>query len=227
MSGLFGTIVEHGTLSAGGFLLATAVSLGIGLFIAFMYSRLNRCTNSMALTIIMIPAIVQLVIMMVNGNIGVGLAVAGAFTLVRYRSIPGKGQEMTVIFLAMATGLITGMGYLGLAAVFTLAMSLIFMLYNKLDLGASASADRYKTLRIVVPEDLDYTGVFEDVFSEYTSFCDLVQVKTTNMGSMFKLTYDVKLKDPAREKEMIDRIRCRNGNLEVNVSRQGTSPTEL
>jgi hypothetical protein len=127
----------------------------------------------------------------------------------------------------MATGLITGMGYLGLAAIFTLVMCLIFILYNKLDLGASAKADKYKTIRVVVPEDLDYTGVFEDIFSEFTSACSLMQVKTTNMGSMFKLTYDVTLKDPSREKEMIDRIRCRNGNLEVNVSRQSTAQTEL
>ena len=101
------------------------------------------------------------------------------------------------------------------------------MIYSSLDFGSRRNADRYKTIRVMIPEDLDYTGVFEDIFSEYTSSCELMQVRTTNMGSMFRLTYDVVLKDPACEKELIDRMRCRNGNLEINVSRQATIATEL
>ena len=155
------------------------------------------------------------------------IAVAGAFSLVRFRSVPGTAKEICTLFLAMASGLITGTGYLGIAAIFTAVMCLAFLILGKIDFGSKRNADRYKSFRIVVPEDLDYTGVFEDVFSEYTSSCELVQVKTVNMGSMFRLTYDVVLKDPAREKELIDRIRCRNGNLEINVSRQATAATEL
>ncbi|MBQ3292525.1 MAG: DUF4956 domain-containing protein [Mogibacterium sp.] len=215
------------SLSLAQFGAAMGAAVLLGLIIALTYMRGTRYTKSFVVTLALLPAIISVIIIMVNGSVGTGVAVAGAFSLVRFRSVPGTAKEICMIFLAMATGLITGMGYLALAAIFTLAMCLIFMLYGKLDFGAKRNADRYKTIKVVVPEDLDYTGVFEDVFREYTSLCELVQVKTTNMGSMFKLTYDITLKDPSKEKEMIDKIRCRNGNLEINVSRQGTTPSEL
>ena len=119
------------------------------------------------------------------------------------------------------------MGFLGLAAAFTAVLSLVILLSGRFDFGTKKNADRFKSIRIMIPEDLDYTGVFDDLFAEYTNSCELVNVKTTNMGSMFRLTYDVMLKDPDREKELIDKMRCRNGNLEINVSRQGTAATEL
>ena len=209
------------------FALETGVSLLLGLVIAAAYMQGTRYTKSFVITLALLPAIICVIIMMVNGSIGTGIAVAGAFSLVRFRSVPGTAKEICTLFLAMASGLITGTGYLGIAAIFTAVMCLAFLILGKIDFGSKRNADRYKSFRIVVPEDLDYTGVFEDVFSEYTSSCELVQVKTVNMGSMFRLTYDVVLKDPAREKELIDRIRCRNGNLEINVSRQATAATEL
>ena len=209
------------------FALATGVSLLLGLVIAAAYMQGMRYTKSFVVTLALLPAIICVIIMMVNGSIGTGIAVAGAFSLVRFRSVPGTAKEICTLFLAMASGLITGTGYLGIAAIFTAVMCLALLILGKIDFGSKRNADRYKSFRIVVPEDLDYTGVFEDVFREYTSSCELVQVKTVNMGSMFRLTYDVVLKDPAREKELIDRIRCRNGNLEINVSRQATAATEL
>ena len=224
MSGLFGTVIEHGTLSAGGFLLSTLVSLAIGLFIAFMYSRLNRCTNSMALTIIMVPAIVQLVIMMVNGNIGVGLAVAGAFTLVRYRSIPGKGQEMTVIFLAMATGLATGMGYLGVAVVFALIMMGVYTVLHIVNLGTS---DKERLVQITVAEDMDYEDALDAVFKKYAKRYELIEARTTNMGSLYRLRYAVIFKKGAQEKKFMDEVRIRNGNLEVSCGRMVLRIEEL
>lgn len=206
---------------------ALGVSLLLGLVIAMTYMYKTRYTKSFVVTLALLPAIICMIILMVNGNVGTGVAVAGAFSLVRFRSVPGTAREICTIFLAMATGLITGMGYLGIAAVFTLIMCAAFMIYSTLDLGAKANADKYKTLKIMIPEDLDYTGVFDDLFREYTASNELVNVKTTNMGSMYKLTYDVTLKDPSYEKEFIDNIRCRNGNLEVSVSRQGTAAVEL
>ena len=206
---------------------AFGASLLLGLVIAVTYMFRTRYTKSFVITLTLLPAIVCMVILMVNGNIGAGVAVAGTFSLVRFRSVPGTAREILMIFLAMATGLITGMGYIGIAAIFTIIMCAVFMACSMVDLGAKKNADRYKTLRVVIPEDLDYTGVFDDLFGEYTTSTELTQVKTTNMGSMYKLTYDVTLRDPAREKELIDHIRCRNGNLEVSVSRQGTMPVEL
>ena len=127
----------------------------------------------------------------------------------------------------MGAGLIAGMGYLGFAALFTLVMCIVFLLYNHLDFGAKKNAATYKTITIVITEDLDYTGVFDDIFKAYTTSFDLARVKSTNMGSMFKLTYNVVLRDITKEKEMIDKIRCRNGNLEITVSKQETTVTEL
>ena len=216
-----------GTISMAQFCLATGAALLLGLVIAFTYMYNTRYTKSFVVTLALLPAIICVIIMMVNGSIGTGIAVAGAFSLVRFRSVPGTAKEICTLFLAMAAGLIAGTGYLGIAAAFTAVMCLAFLILSKLDLGTRKNSDRYKTFRVMVPEDLDYTGVFEDVFSEYTSSCELVQVKTTNMGSMFRLTYDIVMKDPAREKELIDRIRCRNGNLEINVSRQETVAAEL
>ena len=214
-------------ISMAQFALAGGVSLLLGLVIALTYMYNTRFTKSFVVTLALLPAIICVIIIMVNGSIGTGIAVAGAFSLVRFRSVPGTAKEICAIFMAMASGLIAGTGYIGIAAVFTIVMCLAFMILNKLDFGTKRNAGKYKTFRIMVPEDLDYTAIFDDVFAEFTSSNELVQVKTTNMGSMFRLTYDVILKDPSREKEMIDRIRCRNGNLEINVSSQATAATEL
>jgi hypothetical protein len=165
--------------------------------------------------------------MMVNGNIGTGVAVAGAFSLVRFRSVPGTAKEIGVLFLAMGAGLVAGMGYLAFAFLFTLILCGVTMLYARLDLGEKKNAAVYKTLHITIPENLDYSEVFEDLFASYTTSCELTQVKTTNMGSLFKLTYDVTLRDPKKEKELIDQLRCRNGNLEISISKQETIATGL
>jgi len=215
------------SISLADFAASFAVSIALGLMIAAAYMHNTRYTKSFVATLAMLPAIICVIIMMVNGSVGTGVAVAGAFSLVRFRSVPGTAKEICAIFLAMGTGLITGMGYLGLAALFSAVLSLAIIVFNHLNLGSKKNADKYKSFRIMIPEDLDYTGVFEDLFAEYTNSCELVNVRTTNMGSMFRLTYDVVLKDPAREKELIDKLRCRNGNLEINVSRQATAATEL
>lgn len=209
------------------FLLCIGVSLVIGLVIALSYMHKTRYTKSFVITLALLPAVVCVVIMMVNGNVGTGVAVAGAFSLVRFRSVPGTAKEIGTLFLAMGAGLIAGMGYLGFAVLFTLVLCAVFMLYGHLDFGQKKNTALYKTLNITIPEDLDYSDVFEEILNEYTRSSELVNVKTTNMGSMFRLTYDVILKDATKEKEMIDKLRCRNGNLEINVSRQSSITTEL
>ena len=214
-------------ISVPAFLLCVGFSLAIGLVMALSYMYRTRYTKSFVITVALLPTVVSIVIMMVNGNIGTGVAVAGAFGLVRFRSVPGTAKEIGTLFLAMGTGLIAGMGYLGFAVLFTVVMCAVFMLYNHLDLGMGKNAAKYKTLSVTIPEDLDYSEVFDDIFAEYTAAHELLRVKTTNMGSMFRLTYNVSLKDPKREKEMLDKIRCRNGNLEISVSRQDTAVAEL
>jgi hypothetical protein len=187
----------------------------------------TRYTKSFVVTLAILPAVVCVVIMMVNGNVGTGVAVAGAFSLVRFRSVPGTAKEIGVLFLAMGAGLITGMGYLGFAFLFTIILSAVNMLYNHFDFGVGKNTSLYKTLHITIPEDLDYTDVFEELFSAYANSWELTRVKTTNMGSLFRLTYNLTLKDANKEKELIDKLRCRNGNLEISVSKQETGGAEL
>ena len=224
--GLFDTDLTA-VISVTDFLLCLGASLVIGILMAFAYMYRTRYTKSFVVTLALLPAVVCVVIMMVNGNVGTGVAVAGAFSLVRFRSVPGTAKEICTLFLAMGAGLIAGMGYLGFALLFTAVMCIMFVLYNRLDFGTKKNAAIFKTFTITIPEDLDYSGIFDDIFSEFTTSHDLVRVKSTNMGSMFKLTYNVMLRDATREKEMIDSIRCRNGNLEISVSKQETGGNEL
>lgn len=224
--GLFDTDMTS-VISVTDFLLCMGCSLVIGLILALGYMYRSRYTKSFIVTLSLLPTVVCVVIMMVNGNVGAGVAVAGAFSLVRFRSVPGTAKEITMLFLAMGAGLIAGMGYLAFALLFTVIMCLLSIVYSHLDFGCRKNAETYKTLNITIPEDLDYTGVFEPVLSEYTSFCELVRVKTTNMGSLFRLTYNLTLRDVSREKELIDKLRCRNGNLEITVSKQETTAAEL
>lgn len=214
-------------ISVPDFLLCLGTALVLGLLMAFAYLFRARYTKSFVVTLALLPAVVCVVIMMVNGNVGTGVAVAGAFSLVRFRSVPGTAKEICMLFLSMGTGLIVGMGYLGFAVLFTVVLCAVFLLYNRLGFGAEKNAASYQSLSVTIPEDLDYTGAFDDIFQTYTSAFELVQVKTTNMGSMFRLTYHITLRDPAKGKEMIDQLRCRNGNLEISICRQETAVPEL
>ena len=214
-------------LGVGGFILCVAAALAIGRVFALVYAPNSVCTKSFVMSLAMLPAIVCLVVMMVSGSIGAGVAVAGTFSLVRFRSAAGSAREICAVFLVMAVGIACGMGYIGYALLFTLIMSTVLLLYNRCGFGLAKNAELNKTLRITIPEDLDYGGVFDDVFEEYTSSHTLQSVKTTNMGSLFKLTYDLTLKRPGCEKAFIDALRCRNGNLEISSSIQSTVTGEL
>lgn len=224
--GIFDTALTQ-TISVGAFLLCLGVSLVLGLVLALVYTFKNEYTKSFVITLALLPAVVCVVIMMVNGNIGAGVAVAGAFSLVRFRSAPGSAKEIVTIFLAMGAGLIAGMGYLGFAALFTVIMCAAFLLYNFAARAQAKTSAVYKTIKITIPEDLDYTGAFDDLFALYTKEYELVKVKTVNMGSMFRLTYDVILCDQEKEKELIDKLRERNGNLEIMVSKRETQTLAL
>ena len=224
--GLFDTATAK-TVLVTDFLMCIGAALAAGLILALVYTFRTRYTKSFVLTLALLPAVVCVVIMMVNGNIGAGVAVAGAFSLVRFRSVPGSAKEITMLFLAMGAGLICGMGYLGYALLFTVLMALISLVYNRLDFGTRKNTSRYRTLNITIPEDLNYTDVFDSVLSEYASEWELIRVKTTNMGSLFRLTYNLTMRSGVNEKEMIDSLRCRNGNLEISLSQQESAVGEL
>lgn len=211
--------------SLGTFLVCTAASLVLGIVIAVIYMYRNTYTKGFVVTLALMPAIVQMVIMLVNGNLGTGVAVMGAFSLVRFRSVPGTAREISSIFLAMAVGLATGMGYIGIAALFVVVIGAADTIFTVSRFGEKQTRER--ALRITIPESLDYTEVFEEIFEQYLKRWELVQVKTTNMGSLFRLDYQVVLKDRKEEKKMIDDLRCRNGNLEILCSRTAIVREEL
>ena len=219
---LFAGIFDNSTttvIPVSRFLLCVGVSLVIGVILAAAYAYKTRYNPGFVRTLAILPAVVCVVIMMVNGNVGTGVAVSGAFSLVRFRSVPGSAKDIGAIFIAMGAGLVSGMGYLGYAVLYTVILALIMAGYVHLNLWEKKDK-REKTLTITIPEDLDYTSVFDDRFDTYTEKWELARVKTTNMGSLFKLTYQLTLKDSSKEKEMIDGLRCRNGNLEIVISNQ-------
>lgn len=230
MNEIFTGIFDTSTTAVIGitdFLLCIGTALVAGIFLAFCHAFRNRYTKSFLATLFMLPAVVCVVIMMVNGNVGAGVAVAGAFSLVRFRSAPGTAREIAMLFLAMCAGLIAGMGYLAYSLVFAVILGSMSLLWSCLNIGAKKNATLYKTVSITIPEDLNYSQVFDDIFAHYATDYELIRVKTTNMGSLFRLTYDLTMKKGANEKEMIDKLRCRNGNLEITVSKQETAVAEL
>ncbi len=207
------------------FLILTGVSLLLGLISALVYMHRNTYTKGFVLSLVLLPMVVQTVILLVSGNLGAGVAVAGTFSLVRFRSVPGGAREIAAIFTAMAIGLATGMGYIAVAALMTVAVGIVSLLMVHLRFGEQDENNR--RLRVTMPEDLDYTKVFDDVFTQYTSRTELKKVKTTNLGSMFELHYDVTLRDPDQEKTFIDALRTRNGNLNIMLSRMPANNDEL
>ena len=200
------------------FLICTGVSLLLGVGTALVAGYRSRSTQSLAITLAILPAVVQAVIMLVNGSIGAGIAVAGAFSLVRFRSAPGTAREIAAIFLAMAIGLATGMGYVGLAALLFLILAGAMLALTVLRFGQKEDAGRI--LKIAIPEDLDYDGLFDDLFERYTTAHTLEKVKTTNMGTLYELRYRITLWQEPVPKVFLDELRCRNGNLNITCCRE-------
>ena len=215
---MFSTIIDASVgLTAQSAMLCTLTSAGLGLLAALLY-RLNnpRASKNLMVSLVVLPILVQAVIMLVNGSIGAGIAVMGAFNLVRFRSAPGTSRELCYVFLAMGIGLATGMGYLGFALIITAAAGIVLGLLGFIPaFGVVRTA---KLLKVLIPEDLDYMTCFKDLFSEYTSSSRLIMSKTVSMGTLYELRYELVLKDASREKEFLDKIRARNGNLTVMCS---------
>ncbi|MFI3260095.1 MAG: DUF4956 domain-containing protein [bacterium] len=227
MGNLFGSVLSDSTLnvSVGAITSIIFASLFVGILIAVLYNLKTKSSKSFLTTLSMLPAIVSIVIVMVNGNIGTGVAVAGAFSLIRFRSVPGTAREIGAIFLAMASGITLGMGYISFAILFTVILCLFYLILDYSKFGNPDENKRFVT--ITIPEDLNYTTVFDDIFEEYTDYNELIFMKTINLGSMFKLKYELVLKDSTKEKEFIDELRCRNGNLDILITKGMVNQNEL
>ena len=213
------------TFTVTSYIICTIVSLVLGIIIALTAGYKSRKSKSMTLSLILLPAIVQTVIMLVNGNVGTGIAVMGAFSLVRFRSVPGSAKEIVCIFLAMASGLATAMGYVALAALFVIIICITMIVAGAVKLPEKD--DMKRELRITIPEDLNYAHCFDDLFDKYTKSAKLSSVKTTDMGSLYKLNYSIELCDEDCIQKFIDELRCGNGNLEIAILVPVTLQNEL
>ena len=198
------------------FIICILCAMVLGVLSSMLFTHFTRHSASLAISLAVLPAIVTLVIMMVNGNIGAGLAVAGSFALVRFRSLPGTAKEVSGVFLCVSIGLACGMGYVGVAVLFFVMMGIFIVILEKSGFGHGRLASR--VLKITVPEDLDYEELFDDILDEYSIRWDLVRVRTTNMGTLYELSYEVLMKKNRKTREFIDALRCRNGNLSISLS---------
>ena len=213
--------VIQNNVTLNGLILSTAASLLLGMGVAGVYMLRNKYNKSFVVTLALLPSMIQVIIMLVNGNVGAGIAVVGAFSLVRFRSIPGSAREIGSIFFAMAIGLAIGLGYLLYASIFFVIVGAANILLMLSKFGNEKQDIRI--LKITIPENIDHEGLFDDLFAQYTNNAELDRVKTTNMGSLYELTYNVQMKTSAAPKSFIDAIRCRNGNLNIVLGR----PTNL
>ncbi len=222
---MFSSILVSGGLTLTEIMICAAGALVCGLVIALSYKSIGTPSASFSLSTVVLPMIVMVVIMMVNGNLGVGVAVAGSFSLVRFRSLPGKASDIAVVFLAMAAGLACGTGYVAYALLASILISVLMVVFSKIGLFSQNPSQRYVT--ITIPEDLDYADAFADIFHTYTSHAQMISMKTVNLGALYELRYELRLRNAAKEKEMLDAIRIRNGNLTVMSSLMAPVGTEL
>lgn len=225
---MFSSIIDNtsSTITVSSALICTLVSIVLGVVVSLVYMFSSKeHTKNFIITLALLPVLVQAVIMMVSGNLGTSVAVLGTFSLVRFRSTPGTSKEILAIFLAMALGLATGMGQIAFAAMMAVVVCIFLVVFNKTKYGETSV--RNKVLKVTLPEDLDYNEIFDDVFLKYTKKVDLETVKTTNMGSLYELKYNIEFNKDINEKAFIDEIRCRNGNLNIILARQTSSKEDL
>ena len=214
---MFNSIIQNG-MTVSTFMICLLSALVLGVLTAMVFSFRFKHSGNLPFALVLVPPIVTLVIMMVNGNIGAGLGVAGAFSLIRFRSAPGTARELSGLFTGTAVGLACGMGYVGIAALFFLVVALTVIALTLLRFGENSRS--YRNLRITIPENLDYDGLFDDIFEKYTISHELNKVKTTNMGTLYELSYNIHIKDAEVSKDFIDELRCRNGNLNIICGRE-------
>lgn len=211
---MFKSIID-GNLTIISVLLCMLVSILLGFLVSLIHSKCNKTSKNFMTTLVLLPLIVQVVIMMTSGNLGTSVAILGAFSLIRFRSAPGNSRELLSIFLSMAIGLACGIGHIYFAITFSIIACILIYLLTKLNYGNKLE---FKNLKVVIPEDLDYENIFDDIFTKYTNSCLLIKSKTINMGSLYELDYEVSLKNDISEKKFIDELRVRNGNLKIVLS---------
>ncbi|MBR4343027.1 MAG: DUF4956 domain-containing protein [Lachnospiraceae bacterium] len=223
---MFDSIIKTaGSVTGMEYLICSGVSLVLGFIVALVHMYKNTYSKNIIITLVVLPYVVQTMLMLVNGSIGAGIAVMGAFSLVRFRSAQGNAKEIMSIFYALTIGLAMSLGYIGIAIFVLVLVGIVIIVLTTVDFGVKKNGDR--TLKITIPEDLDYEGIFDDLFDKYTTKSELIRCRTTNMGSLYEITYEIALKKDVSEKSFIDELRCRNGNLTIMCGRPITPRDDL
>lgn len=227
LENLFG-IAQDTSLNVGETLICMLVAVVLGFFVGgvyFLVAKKEQRSMSFFLSLVMLPAVVCLVIMLIGSNVARAFSVAGIFTLVRFRSVPGDGKDISLVFMAMGAGIAAGLGYLTIGVAAIAVLSIVIVLVNLL--GTKVLQKEYKQLRVLIPEDMDYQSVFDDIFANYTKKATLSRIKTTNMGTLYELTYHILMKNDENEKKFMDEIRSRNGNLTIILTKQEPTQDKL
>lgn len=215
---MFNSIISGEGLTIVSATICIISSIVLGILIGFIHMKTSRYSKNFIITLSILPLLVATVMIMVNGNLGTGVAIAGAFSLIRFRSISGTSKEIVSVFWAMAIGIAIGMGQIFFAGMVTIVVSLLLMIFNLLKFGDSK--DNNKILEILIPENLEYDTMFEEIFQKYTNNYELLRVKTTNLGSLYELRYNIDIRKEYSEKDLIDELRVRNGNLKVSIHKE-------
>lgn len=198
-------------------IILSSLLLGLGISLVYMFThKKERYTAGFTIALIMLPAIIAMIILLVGNNVARAFSLAGAFSLIRFRSAPGDSKDIAFVFFTLGVGLACGMGYIGYATLFAIILCSVMIILDKIDFGKNRNS--LMKLKIVIPEDMDYQGVFDDVLEEYTFNRELAKIRTTQFGSLFEITYEITLKDMNKSKEFIDKLRCKNGNLNIILS---------
>jgi len=227
LESLFTTTVSE-TITIGGTITIILSALAFGLLISIVYMKTNKkdeYSQSFVVTMIMLPAIIAMIILLVGSNIARAFSLAGAFSLIRFRSAPGDSKDIAYVFFTLGVGLACGMGYIAYAALFAIILCMVMIVLYYTKFGISKNTPM--RIKITIPEDMSYQGVFDEIFDQFTTSCKLVKIKTTDFGSLFELAYDVNLIENVDTKELIDRLRCKNGNLSVALLIKETKGEKL
>jgi hypothetical protein len=224
LESIFNTSTVGTTISLASSILTMVVSFVLGGLISFTYMKTSNksgYSQNFTLTLIIVPIVIAIIILLIGSNVARAFSLAGAFSIIRFRSAPGDPKDIAYVLFAMAAGLSCGVGFYGYAILFTIFLCLLMFTLNLFNFGAKKSSQ--KLLKITIPEDLDYEGAFDDVFAQFTVGHELRKVKTTDLGSLYELVYTVTINNEVKQKEFIDALRCRNGNLNITLSMQADS----
>lgn len=220
------SVVETLTFGTTLLIILSALALGLGISLVYIFThKKEEYSASFTITLIMLPAIIAMVILLIGNNVARAFSLAGAFSLIRFRSAPGDSKDIAYVFFTLGAGLACGMGYIGYAVLFAVILCSAMIILDKTNFGSKKSSPM--RLKIVLPEDMNYHGVFDKILSEYTSTCKLSKIKTTEFGSLFEITYDITMKDVTDSKSFIDKLRCKNGNLNIVLSMKENSETPI